>query len=156
MMKLIAGAMNQKPTTRAAIATYPRRNEAAFFLLSIQPKCAARAPSIAPCGSPMKTTAPSAIRFRVSMPARASTRSHDITFRGRLRMNFEAPRMNGNFGIAMITFILSPQFAFPLMNEMNSSPVSLSAMRANRIGPWFGQCLRTVRSTPSIQTSTAL
>ena len=60
---------------------------------------------------------------------------HATTLRGRWNISFETPRMNGHFGIVIITFRRSRHVAWPLMKRMNSSPVSPEAILENIEGP---------------------
>ena len=60
---------------------------------------------------------------------------HETTLRGRLNIIFETPRMNGIFGMAIMTLKRSHHPALPLMKRMNSSPDKDRAMRLNRMGP---------------------
>ena len=61
-------------------------------------------------------------------------RTHRTTFCGRLNIHLETPRINGTLGMARMTLNLKRHDALPVMNRMNSSPVSPCAIRVNRFG----------------------
>ena len=93
------------------------KNEADFFKSPIQPKRYATAPSIAPCGNPMKTIADIAMTLR-------TPRSFIITVRSIFKphifiAHFTNPLAKISFGIENITFNLNFQSTSPLKKRAN-------------------------------------